>query len=236
MHDIRYVCLSDLHFGEEDSLLTDLKVAKPEVNPYAASPVMQALVRCLRSLIQKNENQQTRPTLILAGDILELALSNINVAAMVFEQFVLQVVPKKSENRIFDKIVYVPGNHDHHLWEWARETQYRQFIQAHPDMEVLPIPWHKTRMFPRIPVPAGFLNTVIQRHNHLKNYSIDTVYPNCGLQNPGGDRLAVITHGHLIEPLYRAMSYLKEVILEKRMPNDIDGIESENFAWIDFFW
>jgi hypothetical protein len=174
--------------------------------------------------------------LILAGDILELALSNINVAAMVFEQFILQVMPKKSENRLFDKIVYIPGNHDHHLWEWARETQYRQFIEAHPDMEVLPIPWHKTRMFPRIPVPAGFLNTVIQRHNHLKHDSIDTVYPNCGLQNQDGSRLAVITHGHLIEPLYRAMSYLKEVILEKRMPNDIDGIESENFAWIDFFW
>lgn len=33
MPDIRYVCISDMHLGEEDSLLTNLKVASTETDP-----------------------------------------------------------------------------------------------------------------------------------------------------------------------------------------------------------
>lgn len=54
MPDIRYVCLSDMHLGEEDSLLTNLKVASPELDHSAPSPVMKLLVECLRELISKN--------------------------------------------------------------------------------------------------------------------------------------------------------------------------------------
>ena len=72
MPDIRYVCLSDMHFGEEDSLLTNLKTASFDPDPFQASPVLQQLVACLRDLIGKNEGGP-KPTLILNGDILELA-------------------------------------------------------------------------------------------------------------------------------------------------------------------
>jgi hypothetical protein len=33
MPDIRYVCLSDMHFGEEDSLMTNLKTASRDTDP-----------------------------------------------------------------------------------------------------------------------------------------------------------------------------------------------------------
>jgi hypothetical protein len=32
MPDIRYVCISDLHFGEEDSVLTNLQTASSAVD------------------------------------------------------------------------------------------------------------------------------------------------------------------------------------------------------------
>ena len=72
MPGIRYVCLSDMHLGEEDSLLTNLKVASSDVDPTQASPVMISLVECLRHLISHSKGAD-KPTLILNGDILELA-------------------------------------------------------------------------------------------------------------------------------------------------------------------
>src|SRR3972149_8452995 len=92
MPDIHYVCLSDMHLGEEDSLLTNLKTASTDTDPTQPSPVMRQLVECLRYLIARNENQE-KPTLILNGDILELALTNTNQAAMVFERFIELILP-----------------------------------------------------------------------------------------------------------------------------------------------
>jgi UDP-2,3-diacylglucosamine pyrophosphatase LpxH len=121
-NDIRYVCLSDLHLGEEDSLLTHVNLESGEADPTEKSPVLEELATCLNYLISKNEDKTKKPTLILVGDILELALTTDNIAAMAFERFIELFMAKSYE--LFEKIIYVPGNHDHHLWESARETQY----------------------------------------------------------------------------------------------------------------
>ena len=87
MPDIRYVCLSDMHLGAQNSLLTNLTPNNKSSDTSVASPVLTALVECLKELIARNENNE-KPTLILAGDILELALTTDNLAAMAFERFV----------------------------------------------------------------------------------------------------------------------------------------------------
>ncbi len=118
---IRYVCLSDLHLGEEDSLLTGVDAETGMCDPLEGPvPVLDGLADRLGELI---DGQEQRPTLILMGDALELALATDNVAAMAFERFVKSTFV---EQRLFDGILYVPGNHDHHVWESARETQYVQ--------------------------------------------------------------------------------------------------------------
>jgi hypothetical protein len=53
MSDIRYICLSDLHLGAENNLLTKLVAmphhrAKSEADPQQANEVMIQLVNCLR--------------------------------------------------------------------------------------------------------------------------------------------------------------------------------------------
>jgi hypothetical protein len=78
--DVRYVCLSDLHLGAENSILTGLLPGEVEVDLRTPSPALTKLIGCLRFLTKENTNQ--RPTLILAGDILELALATDNQAAM----------------------------------------------------------------------------------------------------------------------------------------------------------
>ena len=120
MSEIRYVCLSDLHLGEEDSLLTRLIARGTDdysIEPKEASPVMLSLVDCLKAIIGRDTEP---PTLILAGDILELALAETQEAAMVFERFCELIL---GEEPLAKQIVYIPGNHDHHIWELAREVK-----------------------------------------------------------------------------------------------------------------
>ena len=177
MPDIRYVCLSDMHLGAQNSLLTNLTNNNLSSNTSVASPVLTSLVDCLRSLISQNEGKE-KPTLILGGDVLELALTTENIAAMAFERFIELIFPQNGDP-LFKDILYLPGNHDHHLWETARETQYVNFLatpgQA-PGKE-LKVPYHTTSMFNLNPVPSIFLNGIIQRYPHLADKQIGTVYP-----------------------------------------------------------
>ena len=91
MTDIRYVILSDLHFGAENSVLTALNErpasagsAGFSADPQRPSPLLSGLIGGLRELTR---GQDRPPTLILAGDILDLALSLDEVCAMVFRLF-----------------------------------------------------------------------------------------------------------------------------------------------------
>jgi hypothetical protein len=238
MSNIRYVCLSDMHLGEEDSLLTNLKTSSTETDPTSPSPVMEQLVECLRHLITDNENDG-KPTLILCGDILEMALTTTNEAAMVFERFIELIMSEGKE--LFGGIIYVPGNHCHHLWESARETQYVNYVvkEVKPKDE-LPIPWHTTNMYVEEEadrVPSYFLTKLVQRHTHLKDFRITVAYPNFGLFKQNDKRSVIFHHGHYIESLYYLMSTLRTLIFSNRKkPEHVWDIEAENFAWIDFFW
>ncbi len=236
MPDIRYVCLSDLHFGEEDSLLTNLKQGSTDTDPTQASPVMKQLVECMEYLISMNEDQKQKPTLILNGDILELALATTNEATMAFERFVELIMPEGKEP-LFDKqIIYLPGNHDHHLWEIGREVQYVDYLSRTKPGKYQKIPWHTSRMFD--PAPDTYLLTwLIRRFKHLKNVTVTAAYPNYGLLSRDGQKCVIFHHGHLMESMYQLMSTLRTLIFpDREMPRHVWDIEAENFAWIDFFW
>ena len=236
MTDIRYVCLSDMHLGEEDSLLTNLQTAKSIIDPLSPSPVMTGLVKCLEHLLGENKDGD-KPTLILNGDILELALTTTNNAAMVFEQFIQLIMAPGKE--FFKEIIYVPGNHDHHQWEIARESQYANHIQTIKAGTELPVPYHATSMFveDKARPPAYFLNTLIQRYKHLKDFKITIAYPNYGLLRDDDKKCVIFHHGHYIESLYHLMTNLQGMIFpDQKPPQQVWNIEAENFAWIDFFW
>lgn len=241
MPDIRYVCMSDLHFGQDDGLFTNLKpdLSGPEVSK--PSHALAALVDGLRELISKNEHDGPRPTLILNGDVLELALTTVNTASMAFERFVELALPSDEEKRLFDRIIYVPGNHDHHVWELARETLYVQYMEGVPAGDDLKEPWHVSRMFvDRGPAPlvGFFLSRLIRRHDHLKDFKVEIAYPNLGIHDEARSRAVLFHHGHFIEDLYKLMSLLADLVFpdDYEMPEKILDYEADNFAWIDFFW
>ncbi len=240
MPNIRYIFLSDMHFGASTSLLTNLKIASADTDTSQPSPVLSQLVTCLRELVAKNADE-SKPTLVLGGDILELALTDTNIAAMAFERFVELIKPADG-NHLVGEIVYLPGNHDHHLWEDARETQYVNYISTRPPGSQLDVPWHTTKMFvekdPK-PLPCYFLTKLMQRFDHLKakDFQINTAYPNFGLLSDDLRKAVIFTHGHFSEPIYTLMTTLRSTIFNGRKePTMVWDIEAENFAWIDFFW
>jgi hypothetical protein len=234
--DVRYVILSDLHFGAENSVLTELLPGEVTVDPSKPGAAMRALVHCLRDLVDRNEGQR-KPTLVLGGDMLELALALDNVAAMVFERFVeLTMV---GPDRLFAPTIYfVPGNHDHHLWEGAREKRYAEYVASAPAGKPLEGPRHTTPMLGARddqPTDAQLLTALVHRSG-ARDLRVQIVYPNLAFLSDDGRKGIVFHHGHFVESMYRLMSVLNELVFERPTQPEIGRWEGENFAWVDFFW
>ena len=201
------------------------------------SPVLVALMACIRTVVDLEPNAPL-PTLVLNGDILELALAEDNIAAMVFDRFVdLAFDP---DHPLFDStILFLPGNHDHHLWETARERMYADYVAGTPVGDELAAPYHATRLFVNRgghDLEAELLTALVQRRrgDHLH---VRVVYPNLGFEGTTSGRQVLIHHGHFTEPIYRLMSKAKAALFPKQpLGNEIWDWESDNFAWIDFFW
>jgi UDP-2,3-diacylglucosamine pyrophosphatase LpxH len=240
MPDIRYVCLSDLHFGAENSILSCLVAGDVIVDTTTASSVLDSLVAGLRSLIGANERKDPKPTLILNGDVLELALASDNVALMVFELFLDRIFPADGEALFDHTILYQPGNHDHHLWETAREVQYAHLMKELGPDTPLPIPWHATKLYyqeDQRPVFSELLEQLARRRPHRADINVRVSYPDMALRSDDGQTSIVFHHGHYVESIYHLMSTLKDAIFPGRpAPTEVWDIEAENFAWIDFFW
>lgn len=235
--DVRYVCLSDLHLGEPDSILTPPESQNPTADLSAPDSLLEQLVSCLEDLIAHDRTDR-RPTLILNGDVLELAFGTFSQALTNFERLARLLL----EHELFEKLIYIPGNHDHHIWEVARETQYANVIggPSHPDE--LPPLRHVTS--PRIEdaVPAYLLNKITERiHPSVgssdSKHEVLVVYPNLVILDESGDRCVLFHHGHYVEPLYHFFSSLRRWLFPDRpAAQSIDEIEEENFAWIEFIW
>jgi Calcineurin-like phosphoesterase len=245
MADIRFVIMSDLHFGAENSLMTSLTETTPTASSTGftpdrstASPVLEGLLTCLGHL---TEGQATPATLVLAGDVLDLALSPDAESATVFCQFARLAFG--GPRPLFAPVVYyLPGNHDHHMWEVARESAYVEYLLACSNLEALRDPLHVTGLRPddELPhVPSRWMNALLHREVPTAGAEVRVIYPNMALQRPGTDRTVVVSHGHFTESIYSLMSQLKDILFPNQRLGRFDDIklwEAENFAWIDFLW
>jgi hypothetical protein len=87
------------------------------------------------------------------------------------------------------------------------------------------------------PVRSGLLNAVARQIGLEGNPSFLSVYPNLALYDPGRDRCVVIHHGHYVESIYSLISTLNTTLFPDSPPPDkIWDLESDNGAWVDFFW
>ncbi len=245
MADIRYVIMSDLHFGAENSMLTSLSERPAagmdtgfSADPQRPSPVLSGLID---GLYQLTRAQDRPPTLILAGDVLDLALSPDEVAATVFRGFA-QLAFATGQPTFGPVLHYLPGNHDHHLWETTRENQYVAYVCAQPADVELTAPWHTTKLEPTAERPtasSALLTGLIRSQPGCAGIGVQVSYPNLALRTPDERRCLIVSHGHFTESIYSLMSQLKGILYPGQRRTgfeDIDILEEENFAWIDFLW
>ncbi|HEY8209490.1 MAG TPA: metallophosphoesterase [Myxococcaceae bacterium] len=232
MPDIRYIVVSDLHLGAHTSLLTAL-TPDGRVDPSRPSEPLASLAAALRELVAANEGPE-KPVLVLNGDVIELALATTNVAVTCFQRFLEALMPA-GQPPIFSRVVYLPGNHDHHVWKAAREQQYcAEVMRLQPGGSLPQVP-HITPLLGAAPVRAALLDTLAGVDR--LGVPMDVVYPNLALRSASGRRLVVIHHGHFLEPLYSAMSQLLGALIPDRQPpRTVAELEADNGAWIDFFW
>lgn len=108
---IRALALSDLHLGEPETLL------------YNSEDDYNLIDTTIDKINELSEGDGTFDRgieeLILIGDIVELSEADEEEAYSNAKAFLVPLVEKIKP----DKIVYIPGNHDHHLWVELLKTE-----------------------------------------------------------------------------------------------------------------
>jgi hypothetical protein len=164
----------------------------------------------------------------LNGDIVELAFGRIDLALVAFRRFI--ALWTRANAALCARIVYVPGNHDHHVWELEREAWYRRALATAGSSDELPPLPHATP-----PTLGGAFRAEVLAPL-CGGAPVDVVYPNLVLRNATG-RAVVLHHGHFVEPLYRALTRLRRFVFPGHPPpRTAAELEADNGAWIEFVW
>lgn len=207
--------VSDLHLGASQGLLLDT-----DGSTVVDDAPLVAFVGALASLAGAD-----RPELVLGGDAVEMALQPPPVAFAAFGRFVERLL---DADVVADDVVYVPGNHDHHLWELTRQ---RWWLEALDGDDGLPAPVFSTELGDD-GLPLAGLPAMVPAGSSMR---LRAVYPNWW--RPGTDGRAVTYHhGHYVEPLYHAMSTVDRVAFGRPGVRTVDQLERDNHAWVDFLW
>lgn len=161
---LRWVCLSDLHLGALNSVLTSVTEDGTQVDRTVPPPTMAPLASCIRAL---HPDQAEPPELVVLGDLLELALISTDVAAATFGQFVTPLRIGQADVAVAPLIRFVPGTDDHRLWTSARSAHYlRQLQQVAGNDAALPASHHATELLPenqRLAVRDDFVELLAAR-------------------------------------------------------------------------
>jgi UDP-2,3-diacylglucosamine pyrophosphatase LpxH len=225
---IRHVVLSDLHLGARDSLLTHVHGSGEIAD--GPSDVLAAFANGLRETLAG----QDKPQLVLLGDALDLGLSPFGDVSKSFLQLVDALFPAGGEDLVRREIIYVAGNHDHHLWRMAQDHGFIAALEAGQvprDLEAV------TRVFGTPVNRCRLMESLLRHRTHLADASVRIAYPNWGLADRERGRAVVMHHGHYLDGMYRALSNLRAFLADgSPLPATTRQLEQENGPWIDFLW
>ncbi|MCA9789883.1 MAG: metallophosphoesterase [Cyanobacteria bacterium HKST-UBA05] len=207
--------LSDIHLGAATSLLT----------AYDASPEGQVERRVSAKLFIGNLLDLLREQIgsdgpidqcILLGDIFDFSFASYGLAMKNGYWFFQEL----AKSGLFKTFVYIPGNHDHHLWQQLIEHQFVLNSLYQPAIN------HPKTLPPYELIKNTFLDELVP-----SDFSIAVTYPNYGVFI--GGRPILFHHGHFLQPLYSAASQLLSDVLETK---DIEDLEAFNAPFLEFGW
>lgn len=234
MASLRLVCISDLHLGAEYSVLTPLSEGgKPSES--ARAPTLEALAAALRSTVRDMSGSE-RPTLVLMGDVPDLSFSDTHTSAMMVRRFFREIFPDGEDPVFADEVLFLPGNHDHHLWRMVKDGVFVDRMREAGNGEIAALQ-QTTPLFDPPRASSDFLTVLLREGSGRAEMSVKIAYPNFGLRAADRSRTLVLHHGHFIESMYVAMSlFVGTLEGRKGLPDDVEQLEAENGGWIDYFW
>src|SRR5437870_232968 len=111
--------LSDIHLGASNSILTVFDY-EPQTGNTIERPLAQMVLDKLLNDIREIRLGQKIDQCILLGDIFDLSFAPYGLTMQNGRWFFDQLI--KAD--LFESFVYIPGNHDHHLWQQICEHYY----------------------------------------------------------------------------------------------------------------
>jgi len=201
---IRALALSDLHLGELETLLYN---SEDEYN------LINVTVERISELSQGNKTYGSGvEELILIGDILELSEADEHEAYSNAKAFFVPLIERIDP----DRIVYIPGNHDHHLWVELLSAEYGIS--------------HYKRCKPKIRTDSSITRKDLFIERCLpEDYSpgkVDIRYPSYLLKTENACYL--FDHGHLF-------STLVHFLYTKKAKNLTDA-EERSYGFMEGLW
>ena len=220
MSDIKTaVALSDLHLGGDIGYLYS-----KDPNDHKFQKNRKALLNLLNHLGPQDE-------VILNGDFLDLAMAGLDEIYRDVRAFFIIL----SETGPYKRIVFIPGNHDHHFWRALGEQVHvngkigqgeklpghdeypycfvdQRFSSQDPELTcqiILEDLWPKNKPVPEI---------VVKYPHHLAKVISDSE----------DEQYYLFTHGHFLEDLFKPVNILIE-------PARLDELEAFNNLWLEAF-
>ncbi|MCA1743268.1 MAG: metallophosphoesterase [Desulfovibrionales bacterium] len=241
------ICISDFHIGERYGGLTDnpghpdryqqLDGSDPS-KPFVRKEFMDFLLYCKA---MKGRHGKIK-YLIILGDMWDLAMNNQEstfALSSVFFRQLKELNKGLGIGELFENVIYVPGNHDHHFWKMLQERYWvtQRLEQGNTPLEMPRIAGltldASTGAVQRAETPTG--ENRIPLHNlasPLLGLDSETpvyvAYPHIFLKKTNNE-YTLLTHGHLFEPNWNMVTMIfGELMKNNDVPLTIRNIEMFN--------
>lgn len=236
--------LSDFHLGENEGAVSRKKykndIALGDSIYY--HPKVKELANAISTIIE-NQNGINIKYLILAGDIIDVAVHEESDAFnLALEFFNTAILGDQSFISFFDEVIYIQGNHDHHLWRMLQEKYYiedrlQQGNLALPYPQqligVLDLNTIDTLYIPNSRMHASS-KTVDFLSHIFGNKPVHYVYPNLYIKTNDSSDICV-THGHFFEPNWNKTDALVPYFDKINADNNyFKNIEMKNTPFTEF--
>ncbi|MCY1719700.1 hypothetical protein OU798_05065 [Prolixibacteraceae bacterium Z1-6] len=227
--------LSDFHVGENYGAVSRICPPRKEEeydeigeNIFCHKKVIEMLDTL--GTICKSKHHHTIPRLILLGDIFDIAVHEESDAFNLTHDFFNTKTGKYKRSFIsyFDEVIYISGNHDHHVWKMLQENYYIE--ERLQQGNALPYPHQRIAVLDLNNLQISNENTtVIPLHGNMvsailrdKNLKVHIAYPNLYIRCNTDDNAGIcVTHGHFFEPNWNKSS--------NDIPNFPDTILLKNY-------
>lgn len=215
---IRYLVLSDMHFGTPESSINDARFHRALTN-YMASRAPWKEIILSGDLLDVNLSTLTRA---IEGGIWE----DLSAPLFGFRQFLHELdtqmrleAPGKGLKDLAIKWIYVPGNHDYKIWDMlSTKVVCEDVLASGKQMGSVPTPL-KSHIWTG---DESFIAGIFRPYDAQDQVVVE--YPNHEIFFAEKQELMVLTHGHYLDDKQTRFNDLSDHFRDTTTPEDIKKV------------